>query len=188
MKKKGIIIIAIIAAVVLILGISLISTNNNLVSMETKVDAALANIDTNLQRRADLIPNLVNTVKGYAAHEQAVLDSVTAARAQLAGASTVGEKAEADSALTAALNNLLVIVENYPDLKASANYIQLADELAGTENRIAVARRDYNNAVQEYNTAIRKFPANLVAGMFGFEKRDFFQASASAQDVPTVQF
>ena len=188
MKKKGIIIIAVIAAVVLLLGISLISTNNNLVSMETKVDAALANIDTNLQRRADLIPNLVNTVKGYAAHEQAALDSVTAARAQLAGASTVGEKAEADSALTAALNNLLVIVENYPDLKASANFTQLADELAGTENRIATARRDYNNAVQEYNTAIRKFPANLVAGMFGFEKKDFFQASAGAQDVPTVQF
>ena len=186
--KKGIIIIAVIAAVVLLLGIFLISTNNSLVSMETEVDAALANIDTNLQRRADLIPNLVNTVKGYAAHEQAALDSVTAARAQLAGASTVGEKAEADSALTAALNNLLVIVENYPDLKASANYIQLADELAGTENRIAVARRDYNNAVQEYNTAIRKFPSNLVAGMFGFEKRDFFQASAGAQDVPNVEF
>ena len=188
MKKKGIIIIAVIAAVVLLLGISLISTNNSLVSMETKVDAALANIDTNLQRRADLIPNLVNTVKGYAAHEQAALDSVTAARAQLAGASTVGEKAEADSALTAALNNLLVIVENYPDLKASANFTQLADELAGTENRIAVARRDYNDAVQEYNTAIRKFPGNLVAGMFGFEKKDFFQASAGAQDVPNVEF
>ena len=188
MKKTGIIVIAVIAAVVLLLGIFLISTNNNLVSMETKVDAALANIDTNLQRRADLIPNLVNTVKGYAAHEQEALDSVTAARAQLAGASTVGEKAEADSALTAALNNLLVIVENYPDLKASANFTQLADELAGTENRIAVARRDYNDAVQEYNTAIRKFPGNLVAGLFGFEKKDFFQASAGAQDVPNVEF
>lgn len=188
MKKKGIIVIAVIAAVVLLLGIFLISTNNSLVSMETKVDAALANIDTNLQRRADLIPNLVNTVKGYAAHEQEALDSVTAARAKLAGASTVGEKAEADSALTAALNNLLVIVENYPDLKASANFIQLADELAGTENRIAVARRDYNAAVESYNAAIRKFPGNLVAGMFGFEKKDFFKASANAQDVPSVQF
>lgn len=188
MKKKGIIVIAVIAAVVLLLGIFLISTNNSLVSMETKVDAALANIDTNLQRRADLIPNLVNTVKGYAAHEQEALDSVTAARAKLAGATTVGEKAEADSALTAALNNLLVIVENYPDLKASANFIQLADELAGTENRIAVARRDYNAAVESYNAAIRKFPGNLVAGMFGFEKKDFFKASANAQDVPSVQF
>ena len=188
MKKKGIIVIAVIVAVVMLLGISLISVNNNLVSLETKVDAAMANIDTNLQRRADLIPNLVNTVKGYAAHEQEALDSVTAARAQLAGATTVGEKAEADSALTTALNNLLVIVENYPDLKASTNFIQLADELAGTENRIATARRDYNTAVQEYNAAIRKFPGNLVAGLFGFEKRDFFQASAGAQDVPSVQF
>ena len=188
MKKKGLIIIAVIAAVVVLLGIFLISTNNNLVSMETKVDAAFANIDTNLQRRADLIPNLVNTVKGYAAHEQAALDSVTEARAQLAGATTVEDKAEADSALTAALNNLLVIVENYPDLKASANFIQLSDELAGTENRIAIARRDYNDAVQEYNTAIRKVPGNLIAGLFGFEKRDYFEASAGAQDVPSVEF
>ena len=188
MKKKGIIVIAVIVAVVLLLGIFLISTNNNLVSMETEVDAAFANIDTNLQRRADLIPNLVNTVKGYAAHEQEALDSVTAARAQLAGATTVEEKAEADSALTAALNNLLVIVENYPDLKASANFTQLSDELAGTENRIAVARRDYNDAVQEYNAAIRKFPGNLIAGLFGFEKRDYFEASAGAQDVPSVEF
>lgn len=186
--KKSSIIIAIVVGVVVILGISSISINNNLVSMETKVDAALADIDTNLQRRADLIPNLVNTVKGYAAHEQAALDSVTDARAKLAGASTVEEKAEADSALTAALNNLLVIVENYPDLKASANFTQLADELAGTENRIAVARRDYNAAVESYNAAIRKFPGNLVAGMFGFEKRDYFQASSNAQDVPSVQF
>lgn len=186
--KKSSIIIAIVVGVVVILGISFISINNNLVSMETKVDAALADIDTNLQRRADLIPNLVNTVKGYAAHEQAALDSVTDARAKLAGASTVEEKAEADSALTAALNNLLVIVENYPDLKASANFTQLADELAGTENRIAVARRDYNAAVESYNAAIRKFPGNLVAGLFGFEKRDYFQASSNAQDVPSVQF
>lgn len=188
MKKTGIIIIAVIVGLVAILGISLISINNNLVSMETEVDAAMADIDTYLQRRADLIPNLVNTVKGYAAHEQAALDSVTAARAQLAGANTVEEKAEADSALTAALNNLLVIVENYPDLKASANFTQLADELAGSENRIATARRDYNAAVQEYNAAIRKFPGNLVAGMFGFEKKDFFQASDNAQNVPSVEF
>ena len=187
MKKSGII-IAIIVALVVVLGIFLISANNNLVSMEAEVDAALANIDTNLQRRADLIPNLVNTVKGYAAHEQAALDSVTEARAHLAGASTVEEKAAADSALTAALNNLLVVVENYPDLKASANFTQLADELAGTENRIATARRDYNDAVQSFNTAIRKFPNSLIAGLFGFDKKDYFQASDSAQDVPDVTF
>lgn len=187
MKKSGII-IAIIVALVVVLGIFLISANNNLVSMETEVDAALANIDTNLQRRADLIPNLVNTVKGYAAHEKAAIDSVTEARANLAGASTLEEKAAADSALTAALNNLLVVVENYPDLKASANFTQLADELAGTENRIATARRDYNDAVQSFNTAIRKFPNSLIAGLFGFDKKDYFQASDSAQDVPDVTF
>lgn len=187
MKKKGIV-IAIIVGLVVILGIALISANNNLVSMEAEVDAALADIDTNLQRRADLIPNLVNTVKGYAAHEQEALDSVTEARANLAGASTVEEKAAADSELTAALNNLLVIVENYPDLKASANFTQLADELAGTENRIATARRDYNAAVQSYNTAIRKFPNSLIAGLLGFTQKDYFQASAGAQNVPSVEF
>lgn len=187
MKKKGII-IAIIVGLVVILGIALISANNNLVSMEAEVDAALANIDTNLQRRADLIPNLVNTVKGYAAHEQEAIDSVTEARANLAGASTVEEKAAADSALTAALNNLLVVVENYPDLKASANFTQLADELAGTENRIATARRDYNDAVQSYNTAIRKFPTSLIASLFGFTQKDYFQAADGAQNVPNVEF
>ena len=174
--------------IIAVLVIAAIAIYNNLVRCRKEVDNGWAQIDVQLKRRCDLIPNLVNTVKGYAAHEQAALDSVTAARAQLAGATTVGEKAEADSALTAALNNLLVIVENYPDLKASANFTQLADELAGTENRIAVARRDYNAAVESYNAAIRKFPGNLVAGLFGFEKKDFFQASANAQDVPSVQF
>lgn len=187
MKKKGMI-IAVVIGLIVVLAVALISANNNLVSMEANVDAAFANIDTNLQRRADLIPNLVNTVKGYAAHEQAAIDSVTQARANLAGASTVEEKAAADSALTSALNNLLVVVENYPDLKASANFTQLADELAGTENRIATARRDYNNAVQEYNTAIRKFPNSLIAGMFGFTQKAYFQASGDAQNVPNVEF
>lgn len=185
--KKGTI-IAIVVGILVLLGILLISGNNSLVSMEAEVDAALANIDTNLQRRADLIPNLVNTVKGYTAHEQAAIDSVTEARANLAGASTVAEKAEADSALTTALNNLLVVVENYPDLKASANFTQLSDELAGTENRIAVARRDYNDAVKTYNTAIRKFPTSLIAGLFGFTQKDYFQAADGAQNVPNVEF
>ncbi len=185
--KKGTI-IAIVVGIIVLLGILLISGNNSLVSMEAEVDAALANIDTNLQRRADLIPNLVNTVKGYAAHEQEAIDSVTEARAKLTGASTVAEKAEADSALTTALNNLLVVVENYPDLKASANFTQLSDELAGTENRIAVARRDYNDAVKTYNTAIRKFPTSLIAGIFGFTQKDYFQAADGAQNVPNVEF
>lgn len=185
--KKGMI-IAIVVGLIVILGIALISANNNLVTMEAEVDAAMANIDTNLQRRADLIPNLVNTVKGYAAHEKEALDSVTEARANLAGASTVEEKAAADSALTSALNNLLVIVENYPDLKASENFTQLADELAGTENRIATARRDYNDAVKSYNTAIRKFPNSLIASLFGFTQKQYFQASEGAQNVPNVEF
>lgn len=185
--KKGMV-IAIVVGLIVVLGIALISANNNLVAMEAEVDAAFADIDTYLQRRADMIPNLVNTVKGYAAHEQEAIDSVTQARAALAGASTVEEKAAADSALTTALNNLLVIVENYPDLKASANFTQLSDELAGTENRIATARRDYNEAVREYNTAIRKFPGSLIAGLFGFEQKDYFQASDGAQNVPTVEF
>lgn len=181
-------IIAIVVGLIVILGIALISANNNLVTMEAEVDAAMSNIDTNLQRRADLIPNLVNTVKGYAAHEKEALDSVTEARANLAGASTVEEKAAADSALTSALNNLLVIVENYPDLKASENFTQLADELAGTENRIATARRDYNDAVKSYNTAIRKFPNSLIASLFGFTQKQYFQASEGAQNVPNVEF
>lgn len=187
MNKKGII-IAIVIGLIVVLGIALVSANNNLVSMEAKVDAALADIDTYLQRRADLVPNLVSTVKGYAAHEQEAIDSVTQARAALAGASSVEEKAAADSALTTALNNLLVVVENYPDLKASENFVQLADELAGTENRIATARRDYNAAVQSYNTAIRKFPGSLVAGLFGFAQREYFQAADGAQNVPQVEF
>ena len=156
--------------------------------MEAEVDGAFANIDTNLQRRADLIPNLVNTVKGYASHEKEVIDSVTAARAKLTGASTVEEKAAADSELTSALNRLLVIVENYPDLKASENFTQLADELAGTENRIAVARRDYNDAVKAFNTSIRKFPNSILAGIFGFSQKAYFEASAGAQNAPNVEF
>ncbi len=187
MKKTGII-IAVIVGLIVLLVISLISANNRLVTLEAKVDAAFANIDTNLQRRADLIPNLVSTVKGYAAHEQEAIDSVTQAREKMAGASTVEEKAEADSALTSALNNLLVVVENYPDLKASENFIQLADELAGTENRIATARRDYNAAVQSYNTAVRKFPGSLIASLFGFSQKEYFRAADGAQDVPQVEF
>ncbi len=186
--KKGTIIGIVVIALVVILGITLISGYNAMVSMEAEVDSALANIDTNLQRRADLIPNLVNTVKGYASHEKEVIDSVTAARAKLTGATTVEEKAAADSELTSALNRLLVVVENYPDLKASENFTQLADELAGTENRIAVARRDYNDAVKTFNTSIRKFPNSVLAGMFGFSQKAYFEASEGAQIVPNVEF
>ena len=186
--KKGTIIAIVIVALVVILGISLISGYNNMVSLEADVDAAYSNMDVYMQRRADLIPNLVSTVKGYAAHEQEAIDSVTEARAKLTGAATVEEAAAADAELSSALSRLLVVVENYPELKASENFAQLSDELAGTENRIAVARKDYNEVVTEFNTAIRRFPNSLLAGLFGFEKKPLFTAADGAQNAPVVEF
>ena len=183
--KKGIIIAIVLVVVV---GVWMVSGYNGLVTKAEAVDNAFSNIDTNLQRRADLIPNLVSTVKGYAAHEQEAIDSVTDARAKLAGAQTVEELANADSELTSALNRLMVVVENYPDLKASENFIQLSDELAGTENRIATARRDYNEVVQSYNSGIRKFPTNILAGLFGFSTKPYFEAADGADTVPEVNF
>ena len=187
MKKGPIITIALVALVV-ILGIALISGYNSLVTLEADVDAAYANMDVYMQRRADLIPNLVSTVKGYAAHEQEAIDSVTEARAKLTGAATPEAAAEADAELSSALSRLLVVVENYPELKASENFTQLADELSGTENRIAVARKDYNEIVTKFNTNIRRFPNSLLAGVFGFEKKPLFAAVDGAQNVPNVEF
>jgi LemA protein len=185
--KKSAIIIAILAVVVII-AISLGGSYNGIVAKAEEVDNKFATIDTQLQRRADLIPNLVNTVKGYAAQEKEIIASVTEARAKLAGATTVGEKANADEELTSALNRLLVVVENYPELKSSQNFIQLSDELAGTENRIAIARRDYNEAVKEYNLKIKKFPTNLMANMFGYGAKEYFQATEGSKEVPNVNF
>ena len=187
MKKKTLILV-IVLAVVLIAVIAVITTYNGMVSAKESVDTAFSTIDTQLQRRADLIPNLVSTVKGYAAHEQAAIDSVTEARAQLAGAQTVGEKGAANTELTNALSRLLVVVENYPNLKANENFIALQDELAGTENRIAVARKDYNDVVRSYNTRIKSFPTNIFAGMFGFSAAEYFEADATDKDVPEVTF
>ncbi len=187
MKKSNIVII-IVVAIIVILGLMLILSYNSIVSKAEEVDNKFATIDTQLQRRADLIPNLVNTVKGYANQEQEVINSVTEARAKLTGANSVSEKAEANEQLTSALNNLMVIVENYPDLKSSQNFIQLSDELAGTENRIATARRDYNEAVKFYNLKIKKFPTNLIAGIFGYEIKDYFEIEEGSQEVPDVEF
>lgn len=187
MKKSTIVIIVVVVILVAIIA-GLVSNYNGVVSLSEEVDNKFATIDTMLQRRADLIPNLVNTVKGYTNQEQAVIDSVTDARAKLAGANSVGEKANADQELSTALSNLLVVVENYPDLKSSQNFINLSDELAGTENRIATARKDYNDAVKEYNTKIKRFPTNIVSGMFGYGEKEYFQASEGSKEVPTVDF
>ena len=187
MKKSTIVIIVVVVILVAIIA-GLVSNYNGVVSLSEEVDNKFATIDTMLQRRADLIPNLVNTVKGYTNQEQAVIDSVTDARAKLAGANSVGEKANADQELSTALSNLLVVVENYPDLKSSQNFINLSDELAGTENRIATARKDYNDAVKEYNIKIKRFPTNIVSGMFGYGEKEYFQASERSEEVPTVDF
>ena len=183
-SKIGLIIIAVIAVIAIIL----IGGYNSIVSASEEVENKFATIDTQLQRRADLIPNLVNTVKGYANQEKEVINTVTTAREKLVGANSVTAKAEADQELTKALSRLLVVVENYPELKSSQNFIQLSDELAGTENRIATARRDYNEAVKTYNLKIKKFPSNVMANMFGFGEKQYFEASEESKNVPNVQF
>ena len=187
MKKSNMGLIIVIVIVVLI-GIMIMSSYNGIVSLSEDVDSKYATIDTYLQRRADLIPNLVSTVKGYTQHEEKIINSITEAREKMTSAKNVTEKAEANDELTTALNNLMVVVENYPDLKASQNFIQLSDELAGTENRIATARKDYNDAVQKYNAKIKKFPTKMIAGMFNFDAKDYFQASEGSKEVPSVQF
>lgn len=178
----------IIAAIVIILAIFCIGSYNGIIEKEEAVATAESNIDTALQRRVDLIPNLVNTVKGYAQHEESIIDNVTTARENLLKANTTDEKMKANGELDQALNALMVIVENYPDLKANTNFINLQDELAGTENRIATVRRDYNEALKTYNTSIKKFPGSIVAGMFGFEQKTYFEASENANTVPEVNF
>lgn len=187
MKKVSVTLITVLVVIAMIL-ILLFSSYNSLVASEENVNAKWSQIENQLQRRIDLIPNLVNTVKGYAAHEESILTEVSRAREKLIGASGAGEMAEANSELSSAFSRLLAIAENYPDLKADANFRQLADELAGTENRIAVARMDYNNAVQQYNSKIRRFPTVIIAGMFGFEKKDYFQAQEGAEQAPIVDF
>jgi len=186
--KKGLIVGGVIVGIIVILIMMFAGTYNGLVSMEEEVDGKLADISVQLERRADLIPNLVSTVKGYAAHEKGVIDSITTSREKLLNADSAEEMAEANQDLTNAINNLLVIVENYPDLKANTNFIQLQDELAGTENRISVARNDYNEAVKTYNKNIKSFPKNILAGMFGFEEKDYFEAKESSNEVPEVSF
>jgi len=186
--KALLITIGIIVAIVIISVIAAISIRNGLIERDEGVKAAWSQIDTQLQRRADLIPNLVNTVKGYASHEEDVFTAVADARTALSGAKTVDELNSAQSQLDSAVSRLLAIAESYPDLKANENFINLQDELAGTENRISVARQDYNDAAKEYNTKIQSFPASIIAGLFHFEKADYFTATAEAATVPAVDF
>ena len=184
--KSGLKVLLVIGAIILVLVIMGVSSYNGLVTKSENVDAAWSLIDVQLQRRYDLIPNLVATVKEYAAHEEEVFANIAEARAKLAGAGSVSEAAEADAELSGALSRLLAIAEAYPDLKANANFINLQDELAGTENRIATVRRDYNEAARSFNTSIRRFPSNIFAGMFGFEKADYFEAAEGTRDNPDV--
>ena len=182
----------IILIVVAVLAVALVGytvkSYNGLVTLKQEVTQKESDIQTTLQRRADLIPNLVNTVKGYASHEESIMKEVSDARAALVGANNTGDQLAANEQMTSALNRLLAIAENYPDLKANTNFIQHQDELSGTENRITQARRAYNDAVKTYNTKIQRFPTSLIAGIFNFEAFDYFQANEGAQEVPSVNF
>lgn len=193
MKKTWIIVIAVVAVLV----IYCVSSYNSLVTQEETVGTAWSNVENQYQRRSDLIPNLVNTVKGYAAHEKETFDAVVSARAK-ATQMTIDiedltpEKIEAyqkaQGAVGSALSRLLAVTENYPELKANENFKELQAQLEGTENRISVERRKFNETTREYNTSIRRFPKNIVASMFGFEKRPYFEAEEGSEKTPEVKF
>jgi len=184
--KKWMMVVLVIGIVLVLVAVWGINGYNGLVAKSEEVQTALSQIDNQLQRRNDLIPNLVETVKKYAAHESEVFTQIAEARAKLAGATTVEGMAQADAEVANALSRLLAIAENYPELKSNENFIQLQDELAGTENRIAVARRDYNEIARDYNTTIRRFPTNIIASLFGFERAGYFEASEDARQAPDV--
>ena len=193
MKKSTIILIAVIA----IAAIWGISAYNGLVKMDESVNTAWSNVENQYQRRADLIPNLVNTVKGYAAHEKETLEAVMAARSKATQMTIdadnltpekLQEYQKAQGEIGSALGRLLAITENYPDLKANQNFMELQAQLEGTENRISVERRNFNEVAREYNTSIRTFPKSILAGMFGFDKRPYFEAEEGANKAPEVKF
>ncbi|HZM71069.1 MAG TPA: LemA family protein [Candidatus Cryosericum sp.] len=190
--KKGLIGCLVVVAVLLVVGVLmgsiLVSSYNHMVTEREAVDRSWAQVQNVLQRRGDLIPNLVETVKGYASHEREVFEQVAEARSRLAGASTPQEASQANAGMTSALSRLLAIAENYPQLKANENFIRLQDELAGSENRIATERMRFNEAVRTYNTLIKRFPNNLIAGFFNFGEKEYFEASAEAREVPKVKF
>lgn len=187
-QKTILIVVALLVLLIIIPYSYLKGTYNSLVTMDETVKGAWAQVENQLQRRYDLIPNYVETVKGYAAHEKEVFVKVTEARSKVAGAANISEKMQANNQLTSALSRLMVVVERYPELKANTNFIRLQDELAGTENRIAVERRRFNETVKVYNIKIRSFPTNIIAGMFGFEKATFFEVPKERQEAPKVKF
>ena len=178
----------VILVIILFIFFSIKGTYNTLVRLDEGIKGAWAQVENQLQRRYDLIPNYVETVKGYARHEKEVFLRVTEARSKVGTATSIKEKIGANNELSSALSRLLFVVERYPDLKANQNFIRLQDELAGTENRISVERRRYNEAVKTYNVKIRSFPTNILAGMFGFTKAEFFKVAAIAKEVPKVKF
>jgi LemA protein len=187
--KIALVILAILIVIALLFGSSFIGRRNQMATKREAVNAEWAQVDVVLQRRADLIPNLVETVKGYATQEQIVFGAIAKARSALIGATTPADKIAANGQLDSALSRLLVIVENYPQLKSNENFLRLQDELAGTENRIAVERRRYNEVVQDYNTFIVTFPNSLVAGMSGFTRNDaYFKTDEGARSAPKVNF
>ena len=187
--KKSVLVIAVLAIVALGVAGMYIGRRNQMVMKNQAVNAAWAQVDVVLQRRADLIPNLVETVKGYAAQEQTVFGDIAKARSALLNAQTPADRIAANGQLDGALGRLLAIVENYPQLKSNENFLRLQDELAGTENRIAVERRRYNEAVQDYNTYVQLFPNNIFAGWAGFKPNTaYFSAAGASRETPKVQF
>jgi LemA protein len=186
--KVILVIAAVLGVLVLIPFMWVKGTYNGLVTMDESVKGAWAQVENQLQRRYDLIPNYVETVKGYASHEKEVFIKVTEARSKVGSAGSINEKIQANNELSTALSRLLVVVERYPELKANTNFIRLQDELAGTENRIAVERRRFNETVKAYNIKIRSFPTNILAGIFNFEKAAFFDVPEERQEAPKVKF
>ena len=187
--KKGLLILAVLVGVGVLGAMSVIGSRNGLVAADENISNTWAQVENVMQRRADLIPNLVETVKGYAKQEKNIFIGVADARAKLAGATSIPGKIDANRQLDGALARLLVVVERYPELKSNQNFQSLQDELAGTENRISVERMRFNEAVKDYNLRVRTFPSNLAARFFGFEKKDiYFEATEAAKIVPKVQF
>ena len=180
--------VGVIALIIIIVGVSIWTNYNSLVTKSQAIEGQWAQVETQYQRRYDLIPNLVNSVKGIMAQEQAVFNEIAEARTRYAGAVTTDEKATAGSEVESALARLLVIMENYPELRSTETVIQLMDELAGTENRISVERRRYNDLVRDYNTTIKKFPTNLLASAFNFDVREYFESVPVADQPPVVEF